>query len=93
MTHEWTTEEVLAVFALTKRFGTTGWRDDSLAKELLARGISKGSVGMAIQGFLYLMGLPGGLNHPSRRQREVFAEYKGCGKDELRKLAQERLRG
>lgn len=83
--HHWTDAENIAVLVLTKRYGKVGWEEDPLARILLsAHGITKGSIRMAIQNFLHLMGKPGGLSKSSKRQKQAFLDYGQLSLEDLR---------
>lgn len=90
--HHWTEAEIIAVLVLTKCYGKVGWEDDPLARILISgHGIKKGSIRMAIQNFLHLMGKPGGLSKSSKRQRQSFLDYGEFGPKELRSKADQAL--
>ncbi len=90
--HHWTDAENIAVLVLTKRYGKVGWEEDPLAKILVSmHGIKKGSIKMAIQNFLYLMGKPGGLSKSSKRQKQAFLDYGQLSLEDLRSKADQEL--
>ena len=94
MPQQWTTEEDIAVLALTKKYGSSGWQDDPLTTTLIStRGIKRGSLGMAIRNFLALMKLPGGLKNWSQRQYDSFQKHGKRDAGELRELANRELGG
>lgn len=92
MPHKWTEAEAIAVLVLAKRYGSSGWQGDSLAEILISeRGITRGSIRMAIQNNLELMGLPGGLKNASNLQESAFQKYGKTATEELRKVAEMKL--
>ncbi len=90
--HHWTEAETLAVLVLTKRYGKVGWEEDPLARILVgSRGIPPGSIKMAIQNYLHLMGKPGGLSKSSAKQRQLFRDYGELNEVDLRNRVQGQL--
>lgn len=92
MKHKWTEAEDIAVLALTKKYGLTGWKHDSLATALISgRGIGEASLQMALGNFVALMGIAGGLENWSKRQQRSFQKYGKLTVEELYALAHKEL--